>query len=222
MTKCYKIIIKGGNMEKDGKMVSCDVCGKEFYLNKYRLNRSQHHFCSNECYYNYERPHKKEEILSIYRVIRRNGKNMLEHRFVVEKQFGVKLTRNQYVHHKNGNKIDNRIENLEIMTPIEHNRTHKEKLPKIKICIECGKEFEPPISHRKRNIICSKECWLKHQKKVSPFQNKKISSYKNGHFVKTYNSIKDASEEFNGYSTNIVKCLKGKIKSAYGYQWKYD
>ena len=69
--------------------------------------------------------------------------------------------------------------------------------------------------------MCSKECWLKHQKKVSPFQNIKVASYKNNEKIKEYNSIKEASLDVNGISTNIVKCLKGKIKNAYGYQWKY-
>lgn len=150
-----------------------------------------------------------------------NGKHIDEHRYIMEQHLGRKLGRNEYVHHKNGNKRDNRIENLEVMTPLEHNREHFEKLPKIKICVECGKEFEPPVNHRGRNKLCSKKCWYKHQKKVSPFQNIPIVSYKNGSLVKKYNSIKEASEDVNGLSTNIVKCLKGKTKSAYGYQWQY-
>ena len=62
----------------------------------------------------------------------------------------------------------------------------------------------------------------KASKKISPFQNIPIASYKDGILAKKYNSIKEASEDVNGLSTNIVKCLKGKIKSAYGYQWKYS
>lgn len=150
------------------------------------------------------------------------GKSIDEHRKVMEMYLGRKLKRNEYVHHKNGNKRDNRIENLELMTPLEHNRHHFEKLPKIKICIECGRKFEPPIKHRGRNQLCSKECWIEHQKKLSPFQNIKVSSYQNNIKVKTYSSIKEASADVNGLSTNIVKCLKGKTKSAYGYQWKYE
>jgi hypothetical protein len=139
----------------------------------------------------------------------------------MEQYLGRKLKREEVVHHINGIKNDNRIENLQLMNLKEHSRLHKEKLPKTKICIECGKEFNPPVKHRGRNQICSSECWIKHQKKVSPFQNIQIASYKNGTLIKTYNSIKEASKDINGLSTNIVKCLKGKIKSAYGYQWQY-
>jgi hypothetical protein len=39
---------------------------------------------------------------------------MLEHRYVMQQAIGRPLTRSETVHHKNGNRRDNRLENLEL------------------------------------------------------------------------------------------------------------
>lgn len=52
----------------------------------------------------------------VYRSVRIDGKNRTEfqHRFVMEQYLGRALLREENIHHINGDRADNRIENLEI------------------------------------------------------------------------------------------------------------
>lgn len=60
-----------------------------------------------------------------YKAIKVNGVKRDEHRYIMEQHIGRKLSRNEVVHHKNGDKRDNRIENLEIMSLSEHAKNHQ-------------------------------------------------------------------------------------------------
>lgn len=66
------------------------------------------------------------------RTLMRNGyfsiqvdcKAVLEHRHIMEIYIGRKLSSKEHVHHINGIRTDNRIENLELMSASDHHKSH--------------------------------------------------------------------------------------------------
>ena len=64
-----------------------------------------------------------------YKVVDRIGSNgVLEHRKIMEEHLGRKLSANEVVHHINGNKLDNQIDNLVVLTRAEHIDIHRDEL----------------------------------------------------------------------------------------------
>lgn len=61
---------------------------------------------------------------SDYNIIQINGKRIKLARHLMEEKIGRKLTFDEVVHHKNGKKKDDRMENLELMDNSKHLSFH--------------------------------------------------------------------------------------------------
>lgn len=82
------------------------------------------------------------------------------HRFVWESANG-ELPRGVVVHHRNHDKSDNRLENLQAIGLAEHGRQHHSKPLDRMTCPQCGESFQVRATHRRKNQdgpFCGRSC----------------------------------------------------------------
>lgn len=83
-----------------------------------------------------------------------DGKYQAEHRVIVEQHLERKLSKSEIVHHKNGNRKDNRLENLELLSISEHIKHHKQGVKRDKgRFVKEDVDYAPAKGNQKKEAI---------------------------------------------------------------------
>jgi hypothetical protein len=118
---------------KKGKMICCSK-------NCLRLKISELQSGSNNSFFG--KTHTDKVIKNIKRANYKTGKSIIngyvvlnpvrgvrnnpikEHRYKMERHLGRKLKKDEHIHHKDGNRLNNKLSNLCMLTPSQHTTLH--------------------------------------------------------------------------------------------------
>ena len=142
---CYHLASR-----KPPRLQTCLHCGKEFAFSSKHKGKM---FCNVNCACAYKRGRERVATLDAkgYKnVWFADGSGEKEHRYIIEQMIGRKLGRDEVVHHIDGNRANNEISNLAVMTRGEHSSLHR------RMELETGKRLFGGDEHS--NQLTSQRC----------------------------------------------------------------
>ncbi len=157
--------------KRTGEERRCVVCGALLYVQRAELLVGGGLYCSTECKYTAMRGRERKPggryvTKTGYVAVKVGIRTyQLEHRLVVEAALGRSLATDEHVHHINGDKQDNRQENLRLISPDEHSALHAatnnvQAQPRriTLVCHQCGTSYERKASRLGESKYCSGSC----------------------------------------------------------------
>ena len=93
-------------------------------------------------------------------------KTMSNARYIIQELLGIELAKDDEIDHINGDSLDDRLENLQIIKRKDHHKKHARKTEWYDfICPACGKQSRKPMRQVKHNWkngkvgpYCSRHC----------------------------------------------------------------
>lgn len=140
-----------------------------------------------------------------YKSLKRGGKRIDEHRLLMVKKLGRPLTRNEVVHHVDGDCTNNSLDNLIVMTRSAHSSMHMKGV----------KMSDSARSKLSRSLI---EYW---KDRASPDDKPVIQLTLDGREVQRFRSARDAQRKTGHFNGHIIQCCQGKRKTHHGFKWCY-
>jgi hypothetical protein len=139
------------------RIFQCENCGRTFERSLTRVKTGNTRFCSRRCVFSRHRSGGNGRALNPQGYVRLyilpdpttgdRGGRVLEHRYLMERHLGRPLLPSEIIHHRNGDRADNRIQNLQVYTAdSDHQRdgayvnagVHRKQARRRKTPVECN------------------------------------------------------------------------------------